>query len=64
MTIYTGNPDADYKIEQLELMLECETRNDENSGYGAHLSHWYGNAKEIRLDEDAIRALINYYKTK
>lgn len=52
----------EYKIKQLQLMLEIEKSPDpEVSGYGAHLSHWHGKAKAIQLDAGAIQALINYY---
>jgi hypothetical protein len=51
-----------YKIEQLEKMLEAEKRPD--GGYGAHLTHWYGTAKAIQLDAVALQALIDHYKTR
>ena len=51
-----------YKIEQLKMMLEAET--GENGGYGAHLTHWTGTAKEINIDAGAIQVLINYYAEK
>lgn len=51
-----------YKIKQLETMLSHEIGNGPNDGYGARLSHWFGDSKEITLDAGAIRALIEYYK--
>lgn len=51
-----------YKIEQLKKMLADEL--GENAGYGAHLSHWAGNAKPINIDAGAIQAIIDYYCEK
>lgn len=53
-----------YKIEQLTRMLEFEKKQAENEKYGAHLTHWSGNAKPINIDEGALQTLINYYKNK
>lgn len=53
-----------YKIEQLTRMLEFEKKQAENEKYGAHLTHWSGNAKPINIDEGALQALINYYKNR
>ena len=39
-----------YKVQQLRLMLSHEQGDEENVGYGAHLSHWYGDAADIQLD--------------
>ena len=52
-----------YKIDQLKLMLQAEADKD-NGGYGARLSHWHGNAKDITIEADAIKALIRYYERK
>lgn len=53
-----------YKIEQLTRMLEFEKKQAENEKFGAHLTHWSGNAKPINIDEGALQTLINYYKNK
>lgn len=53
-----------YKIEQLTRMLEYEKKQAENEKYGAHLTHWSGNANPINIDEGALQTLINYYKNK
>lgn len=50
-----------YKIEQLEAMLKCEQSDNDQAGYGAHITHWSGSAKAINLDAGAIQALIDYY---
>ena len=56
----------DYKIEQLHAMLDIELGMGKNgkddAGYGANLSHWYGNSKPIQLDAKALRGLIRHYK--
>lgn len=52
-----------YKIEQLEKMLMAES-NPETAGYGAHLTHWQGNAQAINIDALAIQALIDHYKSR
>lgn len=53
--------DYDYKIKQLQLMLDAE--NDEKTGgYGAHLSHWAGKAKDINIYADGLQALIDHYE--
>jgi len=49
----------EYKVKQLELMLSHEEGED---GYGAHLTHWYGDSKPIQLDAGALKVLIKYYK--
>ena len=53
-----------YKVQQLQLMLSHEQGDGENVGYGANLSHWYGDAADIQLDAGAIKALIEYYGGK
>ena len=52
-----------YKIAQLEEMLRQEL-DPKTSGYGAHLTHWSGNAKPINIDAKAIQALIDHYNTR
>lgn len=54
--------DNEYKIKQLTLMLSHEIGNGPDDGYGAHLTHWYGDALPIQLDAGALRVLIRYYK--
>ena len=54
----------DYKIKQLEIMLEYEESAPEDSKYGAHLDHWSGRAKPINIDAGALRCLIDYYSKK
>ena len=49
-----------YKVEQLRKMLEHETATNEKH-YGAHLMHWWGDAKPINIDAGAIKVLIDYY---
>lgn len=49
-----------YKVKELQKMLEHETSKSEEH-YGAHLSHWYGDAKELTIDAGGLRALIRYY---
>lgn len=49
-----------YKVEQLTKMLAHETSKDEVH-YGAHLTHWYGDAKPLTIDAGGIKALIQYY---
>jgi hypothetical protein len=51
-----------WKIEQLEKMIEAETRPD--GGYGAHLKHWASTGKPINLDAKALQALIDHYKSR
>lgn len=51
-----------YKIQQLEKMLEYEQSQPKKNKFGAHLTHWSGNAKPINIDEGALIALIKYYK--
>lgn len=53
-----------YKIQQLEKMLESEQSQPENQKYGAHLQHWAGTSKPVNLDEKAIQALIEHYKLR
>ncbi len=51
-----------YKVKELRKMLEHETsKADEH--YGAHLSHWYGDANALTIDAGGLRALIWYYST-
>ena len=54
--------DNEYKVRQLLIMLSHEIGDGENDGYGANLTHWYGDSKPIRLDAGALKALIDYYK--
>lgn len=49
-----------YKVKQLKKMLVHETSKDEEH-YGAHLTHWYGDAKPLTIDAGGIEALIQYY---
>lgn len=51
-----------YKVQQLKLMLAHETSKTEEH-YGAHVTHWSGDAKPINIDAGGIRALIRYYST-
>lgn len=54
----------DYKIAQLEKMLQFEEQQDEKNQFGAHLTHWSGHGKPINIDAGALRVLIEYYKAK
>ena len=54
----------EWKIKQLQLMLEAEQRQDNDKKYGAHLTHWAGTAKPINLDERAILVLIEHYENR
>ena len=54
--------EIEYKIQQLEKMLEYESKQPYNKQYGAHLTHWSGTAKAINIDQYAIMALIAHYK--
>jgi len=49
-----------YKVKQLEKMLAHETSKTEEH-YGAHLSHWYGDSKELIIDAGGLKALIRHY---
>lgn len=51
-----------YKVEQLRQMLSHETSQSEKH-YGARLSHWYGDTKQLTIDAGGLRALIRYYET-
>ena len=51
-----------YKVTQLKIMFKHET-DPKTGGYGAHLSHWQGEAKPINRDAGALRLLIDYYST-
>lgn len=51
-----------YKVEQLKKMLAHET-SPNDTHYGAHLSHWWGDAKDLTIDAGGLRALIDYYST-
>ena len=51
-----------YKVEQLKKMLAHETQEGVKH-YGAHLSHWYGDAKHLTIDAGGLQALIDYYST-
>ena len=61
-----GNPCAfivygdEYKVKQLEIMLAHET-SETDTHYGARLSHWWGDAKDLTIDAGGLRALIKYY---
>ena len=54
-----GDP---YKVKQLQKMLAHETSETEEH-YGAHLSHWWGDTKELTIDAGGLRVLIDYYST-
>ena len=54
---------ASYKVEQLRLMYKAEADPDKG-GFGAHLTHWSGNAKPVNLDAKAIAALIKHYERR
>ena len=45
-------------------MLEWERNAHPNEQYGAHLTHWSGQAKPINIDAGALEALIAYYERK
>ena len=51
----------DYKVSQLQKMLEAELSQPEDKKYGAHLQHWDKSVKPITIDEGAIKLLIEYY---
>lgn len=51
----------EYKVKQLKAMLSHEEGSGYDVGYGAHLSHWWGDSKPIQLDAGALKALIDYY---
>ena len=53
--------DYQYKIQQLEEMLNHEQSVPENEQFGAHLQHWTA-GKPINIDAGAIMQLIEYYK--
>lgn len=50
----------EYKVKQLQLMLEQETGEGEH--YGARLSHHAAGTKVLTIDAGGLRALINYYE--
>lgn len=52
----------EYKVNQLKKMLARETAKDEIH-YGAHLSHWAGDSKDVQIDAGGLRVLIKYYST-
>ena len=56
--------DYEYKLAQLKTMLAWEEAQDEDTQYGAHLTHWSGKAKPINIDAGALRVLIEYYSKK
>ena len=57
-----GVPEMDYyKVQQLEKMLEHETSVHEVH-YGAYLSHWYGDTKNITLDAGGLKTLLEHYR--
>ena len=49
-----------YKVEQLKTMLAHEAH-AEHGGYGARLTHWWGDTKTLTIDAGGLRALIDYY---
>ena len=49
-----------YKVDELLKMLRHET-NENETHYGAHLTHWIGDAKPLTIDAGGISALIIYY---
>lgn len=51
----------DYKVQMLETMLMHETSEHEVH-YGAHLSHWYGDTKNLSIDAGGLQALLEYYR--
>lgn len=51
----------DYKVSQLQKMIDAELAQPEDKRYGAHLLHWGGTAKPINIDEGALKLLIEYY---
>ena len=53
----------EYKIKQLQAMLDYEKSQTDDKKYGAHLTHWSGHGNPINLDEGALQALIDYYTT-
>lgn len=53
----------EYKVKQLTKMLQHEA-NPKEEHYGAHLTHWAGDAKPINIDAGAIEILIKYYSGK
>lgn len=50
----------EYKVKQLKQMLAHETSEHETH-YGAHLSHWRGDAKPLTIDAGGLKALIRHY---
>ena len=52
----------EYKIKQLEMMLQFEEQQSDDNKFGAHITHWSGHGNPINIDEGALKALINYYK--
>lgn len=54
----------DYKIKQLQMMLEAEQVQESDKKYGAHLTHWAGTAKPINIDERALLVLIEHYENR
>lgn len=50
-----------YKVDQLKIMLAHE-KDPVHGGYGARLSHWYGDTKYLTIDAGGLRALIAYYE--
>ena len=55
--------DYEYKIKQLETMLNYEKQQPEDKQFGIHLQHWAA-GKPINIDAAAIKLLIDYYKHK
>ena len=51
----------EYKVKQLKIMLNEESKSEPDAKYGAHLTHWSGKAKSINIDEGALQVLIDYY---
>lgn len=54
-------PHDPYKVKHLKKMLEHEESQTEEH-YGAHLTHWYGDANPLTIDAGGLRALIMYYQ--
>lgn len=52
----------EYKVKQLQKMLAHETSESETH-YGAHLSHWYGDAAPLTIDAGGLKALIQHYQS-
>jgi len=51
---------SEYKVKQIEKMLECETNKDEQH-YGASLSHWKRGINTLVIDAGGLQVLHDYY---